>query len=171
MVEITLVAAVTENNVIGKDNDLVWGHKDDMKHFRDLTMGYPVVMGRKTYESLPRKVRPLPRRLNMVLTRQSDYKDTGAKSPIYVGHTLESLFSAVERKVFEREGIDYSKAMVIGGGAIYQESMSYADALEITHVHQKLEGDTFFPTIEDSIWKAVTRDDREGFSFVRYERR
>lgn len=132
-----------------------------MKHFRELTMGHPVIMGRKTYESIPERFRPLPSRKNVVVsrkTRQENY-------PVDV-IVSDSIFEAIEKAALFGE--DYH---VIGGSQIYEQTMDLANRLEITEVHQKIEGDTFFPSIEPSIWYETQRKDFEGYSFVTYERK
>jgi dihydrofolate reductase len=155
---ITLVAAVANNNYIGKNGELPWKIPEDMKHFRDITMGKTVLMGRKTWESIPKKFRPLPGRKNIVITRNQSY-DKGGDVLIY--HNIETALDNHAKK---------EDIMVIGGGGIYEQTIDKADKLEITHVHQDVDGDTYFPKIDPSIWKEVSRQDHTNFSFVTYRR-
>lgn len=154
---ITLIAAIAKNNCIGKNGSLPWRIPEDMAHFKDLTMGYPVIMGRKTWESIPEKFRPLPGRHNIVVTRQEAYplpenvERASSLEEALLMHATEDLF-------------------VIGGAEIYRASMDRADRLEITHVHQDVDGDTFFPEIPEATWHEAAREDHDGFSFVTYER-
>lgn len=156
---ITLIAAVTNNSVIGKDNDLVWRNPEDMKHFRELTTGHTVLMGRKSWESIPEKYRPLPKRLNVVITRQANYAlPQGVR-----------VYSSVQQALTQlnADGDVY----VIGGGEIYAAAMPFADTLEITHVDIDAEGTVYFPPIDPLLWEIVSTDQRFGFRFVRYNRR
>jgi dihydrofolate reductase len=153
---IALVAAVAENNCIGKDGQLPWRIAEDMKHFKELTMGNTVLMGRKTWESIPEKFRPLPGRKNVVITRNAHYP----------------LPPDVERFTDPRDAIAShlkENIFVIGGGEIYQQTLPLADTVYLTHVHQPVDGDTFFPSLDPSVWKAETRHDFDGFSFVTYK--
>ncbi|MFA5935902.1 MAG: dihydrofolate reductase [Patescibacteria group bacterium] len=152
---ITLIAGISKNNCIGKNGSLPWRIPEDMKHFKDLTMDHPVIMGRKTWESIPEKFRPLPGRRNIVVTRQSDY----------------ALPEGVDRAGSVDEAIDLARdPFVIGGTEIYAQAMERADRLEITHVDQNVDGDAFFPTIDPAMWAESMREDHDGFSFVTYER-
>lgn len=152
---IALVAALSRNRVIGRDGGLPWHLPGDMAHFKRLTAGKTVVMGRKTYESLPERFRPLPNRLNVVLTRNG-FEAPGAE----IHH---SLATALERECF-----------VIGGGTIYAQALPLADRLYLTEVDAEIAGDTLFPAVED--WR-VTEESRpieeNGFRyrFRTYERR
>ena len=154
---IALIAAISENYVIGNDNDLPWHIPEDLKHFKEVTKGHTVLMGRKTWESIPEKYRPLPKRLNIVITRQENYD---------VPEGVE-LFSSIDAAFDAHKGEDI---MVIGGGGIYEQTIERADRLYMTHVHREVPGDVFFPKIDESIWKEIERDDHEEFSFVTYER-
>jgi dihydrofolate reductase len=153
--EIILVAAASENNVLGKDNDLVWHLPDDFKRFKQMTIGHPIVMGRKTFESFPK---PLPNRTHYIITRQKDYE---AKDCVVV-HSLEE---AIDR--FKNEPVVF----VIGGGQIYQQAIDLGTKIELTRVHTQVEGDAFFPEIEASKWRLVTetfhpKDERHAFDFT-----
>lgn len=155
---VTIVAAVARNGCIGKDGGLPWHLPEDMKRYREITMGKVIVMGRKTWESIPDRFRPLPGRTNVVVTRQATY-------PLPAGvERFASLAEALAAHAAD-------EVVVNGGGAIYAEAMAHADALDLTHVHRDVDGDTFFPPIDPAIWGVTTREDHEGYSFVRYGRR
>lgn len=154
---ITLIAAISKNNCIGRDNDLPWHIPEDLQHFKDQTKGKIVVMGRKTWESIPEKYRPLPKRTNVVISRNPDYV---VPEGVFLFTDLEEAFDHFKDQ----------EIMVAGGGQIYTMSIPHADVLDITHVDQEIEdGHAFFPEIDMSVWKEVERVDRDGYSFVRYE--
>ena len=154
---VTLVAAVARNGCIGKDGALPWRIPEDMRHYKDVTMGKVVVMGRKTWESIPAKYRPLPGRTNVVVTRQAAY-------PLPDG---VERFGSLDAALAAHAGDD----VVINGGAeIYRGAIDRADRLDITHVARDVDGDTFFPAIDPAVWKASRREDHGGFAFVLYER-
>ncbi len=155
---ITIVAAVACNGCIGKDGVLPWRIPDDMKRYRAITMGKVVVMGRKTWESIPERFRPLPGRTNVVVTRQDGY-------PLPAG---VECYASLTDALTAHAGDD---VVVNGGGAVYAEAMARADVLDLTHVHCDVDGDTFFPAIDPAVWKETTRADHDGFSFVTYRRR
>lgn len=164
---VSLVAAVARNFVIGKDNDLPWRLPDDMKFFMDTTKGHYVILGRKNYESLPKKFRPLPDRTNVVITRQKNYEAQGA----LIVHSIEE---ALNIAALNRE----SEAMVIGGADIYTLALPLADRLYITEVNAVVDGDVYFPKFDKSKWKEISRvhhhaDDRHAhsFDFVVYEKK
>ncbi len=151
---ITLIASVAQNGVIGAQGDLAWRHPEDLRRFKSLTMGHPVLMGRRTFASIGR---PLPGRQNIVITRATDWAADGAQ----VAHSLpEALAMASSQDLF-----------VIGGGEIYRQTIALADRLEITHIDRELTGDTEFPDIAPSEWERLRVEDRDGFSFVSYRRR
>lgn len=154
---IALVAAVSENNCIGKNNSLPWHIPEDMKRFKELTTGHTVLMGRKTWESIPEKFRPLPKRKNIVITRNTHY-------PVPVGVVL---YHSVDDALKHEKG----DIMVIGGAEIYTQSIALADTLHITHIRTFIEdGTAFFPTIDKNIWREFEREDHEHFSFVTYKK-
>lgn len=164
---IVLVAAVAENGVIGRNNALPWRLKSDMQHFRRLTLGRPVVMGRKTYESIGK---PLKDRTNIVITRDPRYAAPG----IVVAPSLETAMD-LARKDAEERGAD--SIVVIGGSGVFADCLSIADRLEITLVHAAPAGDTFFPAIERKAWRETARlrqeaapGDDADVSFITYER-
>lgn len=165
--KIVLVAAIGRNNVIGRDGQLPWRLKSDLKHFRALTIGKPVVMGRKTYESIGK---PLPGRTNIVLTR-----DLGVIVPGGVLATTMDAAIGYAKEDAVRRGVD--EIMVIGGGDVFERLLPKADRLEITHVHASPEGDAYFPRIEPSDWREVNRvsypagpDDDAAFDVATYLR-
>jgi len=167
--EIVLIAAVADNGVIGANNAIPWRLKSDMRRFRALTTGRPVVMGRKTFCSFPR--RPLPGRTNIVITRDAAYRADGAVvTTSFDTALLVARGDALRRKVGE--------IAIIGGAEIYAHFMAGADRLELTEVHIRPEGDTTFPPIDPVLWQEVTRerhpagpDDSAPFSYVTYRRR
>ena len=159
---ITIIAAAAENNVIGKNNNLIWHLSDDLKHFKSLTKGHHVIMGRKTFESIPKA---LPNRTNVVITRQKNYFAEGA----IVVNSIESALAIC---------LDDNRPFIIGGGEIYRQAMALADCIELTRVHENFEGDTFFPNIDNVVWQEVWRENHDkddkhnyAFSFIRYKKR
>jgi dihydrofolate reductase len=157
MPEIVIVAAVAKNRVIGKDNRLLWNIPEDMAHFKALTAGHTVVMGRKTWESLPPRFRPLPGRRNIVISRQKDYAAPGAE----VADSLENALKLASTA---------TTVFVIGGGQIYRQAMPLADRLEITEVDLEPEGDAWFPGIAAVDWEEAATTSGAGFKFVTYRR-
>ncbi|MBN3581758.1 dihydrofolate reductase [Algoriphagus aestuarii] len=161
---ILLIAAVAKNGVIGKENDLVWRIPTDFKRFKALTSGNYILMGRKTFESLGK---PLPNRTHLVITRNPNYK-------VPEGH---HVFESVEDAFIYCNKIAVEKLYVIGGGEIYRQTISIADELVITEVDATPEGDTYFPKIDSTDWKEVSRESHPAdeknqfpFSFVDYVR-
>lgn len=154
-----IIAAVSENNVIGREDYIPWDIPEDMKHFKEKTTGNAVIMGRKTFESLPKNFRPLPDRKNIVLTR-SGLEDKSEE--VFEASSLEEAWEAAE-------GFS-DKAYLIGGESVYREGMEEVNKLVITRVHEEYDGDTFFPQIATKTWKESERDDRDGFSFIEYVR-
>ncbi len=156
-----LIAAVADNRVIGKDGKIPWERiPGDLPRFKALTTGHAVVMGRKTYESLGK---PLADRLNIVVSNQCHYNYT--RYPNLAVH--RSLDGALEAAQNHREDRVF---YVIGGAEIYRQTIDDADILDITHVHQMLEGDAFFPEIKKSEWSEIDRKDYMSHSFVTYVR-
>jgi dihydrofolate reductase len=137
---LTLIAAASENNALGKDNDLVWHLPDDFKRFKALTSGHYIVMGRKTFESFPK---PLPNRTHIIITRQKDYKVPEGCI------VVNSLSKAIEISPENEE------VFIIGGGEIYKQSIEIADKIELTRVHTTVEADVFFPEIDETIWEVI----------------
>ncbi|MFT3733976.1 MAG: dihydrofolate reductase [Rhodocyclaceae bacterium] len=138
---ISIVVAVADNGVIGRDNRLLWRQREDMRHFKALTLGSPVIMGRKTWESIGR---PLPQRRNIVITRQAAYVAEGAECVSSLDEALASC--SAEDRVF-----------VIGGGEIYQQAIPLAECIHCTYVHCAPQGDTYFPAPDVARWKEAER--------------
>lgn len=166
---ISLIAALTENMVIGKNNDLPWHLPDDMKYFMNTTKGHAVIMGRKNYDSLPPKFKPLKERHNIVLSNQSNYLAPGAT-------VVTSWQAALDEagKFPMKDG----EVFVIGGAQIYSLAMKNANRLYLTEIHTKIDGDTYFPTYDKSVWVERSRithpaDERHAyaFDFVVYDRK
>jgi dihydrofolate reductase len=165
--QIILVAAVSENGVIGRGNALPWRLKSDMAHFRALTMGKPVVMGRKTYLSIGK---PLKDRTTIVVSRDRGFAAPG----VLVAPSLESALAAARGDALRR-GAD---AIIVAGGAdLYAQAMPQATRLAITEVHLRVEGDVCFPAIDPKLWRETSRsehnagvEDAAAFAFVHYER-
>jgi dihydrofolate reductase len=164
--DIVLIAAVAENGVIGRGGAMPWRLKSDMRHFRALTSGKPVVMGRKTYLSLA--IKPLPGRTNIVVTRDKSFTAPG----VLVVASLAAALQAARGDALRRG----SEIMIIGGAELYAQAMPAATRLEITQIHARPEGDTCFPPI-GSAWAEVARvahpagpDDDASFDFVSYRR-
>jgi len=142
---ISLIVAASENNAIGKNNQLLWNLPNDLKFFKNTTWGFPVIMGRKTFEEVNK---PLPGRTNIVITSNPDWNAAGT---ITTGNINEAIAKAAET--------NSKQAFIIGGGEIYKQSMEIADIIYITRVHAQLEGDTFFPVIDKSKWKLTSNQD------------
>lgn len=167
--EIVLIAAVADNGVIGADGAIPWRLKSDLQRLKAMTIGRPIVMGRKTFESLPR--RPLPGRTNIVLTRDTAYRADGA----VVTTTLDGALRVARGDALRRK---VGEIAIIGGADIYARFMASADRLEITEVHISPDGDTRFPPIDATLWEEVARErhpsaasDSAAFSYVTYRRR
>lgn len=158
--EVTIVAAVADNGVIGDDGELPWHHPEDLRHFKRTTVGHPVVVGRRTYESIVDRLGgPLPDRLNVVLSsRTLDLPD----GTVRAGSVEEALAVA---------GDHDDEVYVVGGAAVYEQLLDRADRLVLTEIHATHEGNVRFPEWNREEWVEVDRDDREALSFVTYERR
>ena len=159
---LTLIAAVARNGAIGKNNELLWHEPQDQRHFRAATMGHPVVMGRKTWDSLPARFRPLPGRRNVVVTGNTALRFEGAEAAPSLQHALLRL--AAEQRVF-----------VIGGAQLYEQALPLADELMLTEVDADLDGDVSFPPWPATEWTLVERQpavaaDATPFAFVTYRR-
>lgn len=166
-VNIVLIAAIAENNIIGRGNSLPWNLPSDLRHFRSITIGRPIIMGRKTFESIGR---PLPGRTNIVITRNQQFFASGIVSAL-------SLDEAIEIGKSDADSRDVSEIAIIGGSQIYNEAIDIADRLEITEVHASPRGDATFPKIETNVWREINRKkgtrssiDDYDFSFVTYVR-
>lgn len=145
---LSIIVAVAENNVIGKDNKLIWHLPMDMKFFKEKTIGHCVITGRKNYESIPEKYRPLPGRTNIIVTRQTNYSAPGA----IIVNTIEEAFNTAKSK-------GETECFIIGGAEIYSHTISVADKIYLTKIHNKFEGDTYFPELQNNLWKELSRKD------------
>lgn len=152
---LVLVAAVARNGVIGADGGMPWHLPDDMRRFKRLTMGAPMIMGRLTFDSIGR---PLPGRRTVVITRDPDWSADG----VDVAHSVPDALALLA---------DEPRVSVVGGGQIYRQTIDAAAVLEITEVDQDVDGDTTFPAIDDRHWARVSEQDGPGVRYVRYERR
>lgn len=141
-VRVSLIAAMAENRVIGVDNALPWRLPADLKHFRQLTSGHHVILGRRNYESIGK---PLPDRSNIVITRNPGYRAPGC----LVVHSLEEAFAAAQND---------AEIFVIGGAEIYRQALARADRLYLTRVHAHINGDTFFPEFDNTEWEEMSRE-------------
>jgi len=160
--QLTIIVAAAKNDVIGKDNKLIWHLRDDLKRFKTLTSGHHIIMGRKTFESFPK---PLPNRTHVVITRQANYQ---VPDGVIVVNSLKDAIDASRND---------QQPYIIGGGEIYKEAIKIVDKVELTRVHHAFEGDTYFPQIDPLHWKETdrkdhTKDDNHDydFSFITYER-
>ena len=156
---ISLIVAASTNNAIGKDNKLLWHLPNDMKFFKNTTWGMPVVMGRKTFEALAGE--PLPRRFNFVVTRQLGWRPV--RESVRVAPGLRAALDMARET-------DCKETFVIGGGEIYKGAMPVADRIYMTRVHAVLEGDTFFPVIDEKDWKLVSElafpaDEKHAYAY------
>lgn len=156
---ITIIAAIAENNALGKDNQLIWHLPADLKRFKKVTLNHHIIMGRKTFESLGK---PLPNRTSIIITRNKNYKVEGC----IVVHSLKEAIEAA--KVDENP-------YILGGAEIYKQALDIADKLDLTIVHQTFDADAFFPKIDLNIWKEVARENftadennHYNYSFVTY---
>lgn len=159
---LTLIAAVARNRAIGLNNQLPWHLPEDLKHFRTVTQGHPVIMGRKTWESLPDSFRPLPGRLNLVMSRQKNYPAPGARMVASLSEALEAVNQTPE-------------AFVIGGAELYAQALPQANRLILTEVETDVAGDAWFPEFDRTLWLESSREvhvSQQGltFAFVTYER-
>ena len=166
--KLVIVAAIGENNVIGNKGQLPWHLHSDLRHFRALTLDKPVIMGRKTYQSIGK---PLDRRTNIVITRDKNFVPEG----VITAPSFKAALAIAEKDA-QRRGTD--EIMVIGGQAVFAEAMPHAERLEITHVHARPEGDAFFPPIDIKHWREEKREVRDagrgddaGFTVATYLRR
>ncbi len=159
---LTIIAAIGENNALGKNNQLIWHLPADLKRFKKVTSGHHIIMGRKTFESLGR---PLPNRTTIIVTRDKNYSADGC----LVVHSLSDAVKATSSD---------ENPFILGGAEIYRQSLEMADVLDLTLVHHPFEADVFFPEIDKTIWKETFREDfkqdkknKYDFSFVKLERK
>jgi len=154
--ELIIIAAMSENRVIGINNAMPWSLKADMERFKKLTLGWPCVMGRKTWESLPK--RPLPGRPNIVISKT-----------LPAGAAPEAaVFPSLQEAVEHCAGCE--KVFICGGASVYAEAMPLADRIELTVIHKQYEGDAYFPEIDSSGWQITNTEDFDGFSFISYSK-
>ena len=163
---ISIIAAVAKNDVIGKANDLPWRLPDDMKFFMQTTNGHHVIMGRKNYESLPEKFKPLPNRTNIVVTRQRDFTANGCVVVHELSEGIQLAKTNNEKELF-----------IIGGAEIYKLALALTDTLYLTEIDAEIEGDTFFPEWNKKEWREISRTHHEAdakhkyaFDFVVYKK-
>lgn len=161
--KLILIAAVSENNVIGKDNKLIWRLPADMKFFKEKTLDHCIITGRKNYESIPEKFRPLPGRINIIVTRNKNFSDF----PAVVVTSIEAAIEAAK-------ALKETECFIIGGGEIYKQTISIADEMWITKVHAEFEGDTVFPDIDLNVWNVeerlkFTKDDKHNYNFTMFK--
>lgn len=159
--KIHMIFARAANGVIGRDNTIPWRLPEDMARLKRLTTGWPVIMGRKTWDSLPVKFRPLPGRTNIVITRQPDWKDTGAETAASLADALALCASSAE-------------VWILGGAQIYAQAMPLADRIEVTEIAETIEGDAYAPTLGPE-WREAAREDHVSangmkFSFITYRK-
>ena len=152
---VIIIAAVAENNALGKNNDLLWHLPNDFKRFKEITSGHHIIMGRKTFESFPK---PLPNRTHVIITRQNDFEHEGC----IVVQNIEKALSVCPIN---------ENLYIIGGGEIYQQSISFADQLDITRVHHSFDADVYFPEIDPEIWELTSetfhqKDERHLFDYT-----
>ena len=152
---VIMIAAVAENNALGKNNNLLWHLPNDFKRFKQITSGHHIIMGRKTFESFPK---PLPNRTHVIITRQNDFEHEGC----IVVQNIEKALSVCPIN---------ENLYIIGGGEIYQQSISFADQLDITRVHHSFDADVYFPEIDPEIWELTSetyhsKDERHLFDYT-----
>tara|TARA_B100000959_G_scaffold222982_1_gene236256 strand:+ start:273 stop:767 length:495 start_codon:yes stop_codon:yes gene_type:complete len=160
--ELTIIAAVSINNVIGNKNKLIWNLPNDLKRFKKLTTGHSVIMGRKTFDSLPN---PLPNRDNIVITRNTDYSNSDVK----VCSSIEDAINLTKTD---------TQPFIIGGGEIYSQTINLADKIELTRVYKKFDGDAYFPEIPLDIFELINEErynsnteNEFDYSFLTYKKR
>lgn len=161
MSEIIIIAALAKNNVIGNGMQIPWHIKEDFQHFKNLTLHHPVIMGDKTYESLPNK--PLKGRENIVLTFDKNYHPEGA----IIKYSLEEALDYCK---------DKEKVFIIGGASVYKITLAIADTLELTRIHRDFKGDIYFPEINFAEWDLINQEDKVDaeygpYSFLTYKRK
>ena len=157
-----MIVAASANDVIGINNKIPWYIPEDMNHFKELTIGNPVIMGRKTYESIPEKFRPLPKRKNIILSSTLESQDG-----IYIARDIPQAIDFTEEKL----------SYITGGEGVYREFLPLIKRIELTRVHQNFDGDTFLPKINWNDWKIIKQEDKVSekgnipFSFLTYIRK
>ena len=154
--KVSLIVAASENNAIGKNNQLLWHLPNDLKFFKNTTWGMPVIMGRKTFEAVNK---PLPGRFNIVITRQQGWNADGVIVAKDINDALQKASETNCKEIF-----------IIGGGEIYKQSMEMADKIYLTRVHANIDGDTFFPAIDENKWQLISNqefaaDEKHAFAY------
>jgi len=153
--QIALIAAMSENGVIGSNNALPWHLPEELKYFREITRGKPVIMGRKTFESMSSK--PLPNRLNIILTHTLHFTATDCR----VVHSVDAALKAAG---------DCEEIMIMGGAEIYKAFLPFASRIYLTVVHQNYRGDTYFPAVDWQEWKTISEEKRDGFTLKVFDK-
>tara|TARA_B100001250_G_scaffold39138_1_gene31159 strand:- start:20 stop:538 length:519 start_codon:yes stop_codon:yes gene_type:complete len=158
--KVNLIVAVSENNVIGVENDLPWNLPNDMSYFKKITSGHCVIMGRKNYLSIPKKFRPLPNRKNIILTKDSSFKADQCE-----------IFNSLEKALEYCKSTGEENPFVIGGGELYKYAIEkkMIDIIYLTKIHAKIEGDTFFPKLNLQNWKTVSRKFNKRDLYHKYD--
>lgn len=164
---ISIIVAVGANNAIGKDNSLIWHLPADMKFFKDKTTGHCIITGRKNYESIPEKFRPLSNRTNIIVTRQQDY---------YAPGTL--IVNSLEEAIAKANALSKGEIFIIGGGDIFKQSLAYTDTIYLTRIEASFDADVFFPELDPGVWQEVSREkgikdekNKYDYSFLTYKRK
>ena len=163
---ISIIVAVSENNVIGRNNNLPWHLPADMKFFKEKTTGHCIITGRKNYESIPEKFRPLPNRTNIVITRQENYSAPGA-----------IVVSSIEQAIEKAKQTGDTEIFIIGGADIYKQSLHFVDKIYFTKIYHEFKGDVFFPEINASEWKEtgkikgiIDEKNKYDYDFIVFEK-
>lgn len=161
---VKILVACDENRVIGKNNELIWHLPADLKRFKELTTGNVIIMGRKTYDSIGR---PLPNRINIVVTRQSDFKKEGV-----------IVVNSLEEAILKGKSLHRGDIYIVGGAEIYQQALHVVEEIDLTLIHDIFEGDAFFPLIDEQTWTLTSKirgvtDEKNPFqySFLTYSRK
>jgi len=168
MKKIAIIVAMAENNVIGHNNNMPWHIPEDLKYFKKITTGHPIIMGRKTFESIGR---PLPNRINIVVTNNHNWSADG----VIVSHNIDEALRIGAR---EAEAVGVDELMVIGGAKLYRQVIDKAERLYLTQIHAHIEGDTAFPAFDKSDWFEVSRKEQStdtgnnhNYSFIVLDRK
>lgn len=154
MNNIIFIAAVANNNVMGCNGDMPWSYPEDMKRFRDVTLNHPIIMGRKTWDSL--RIKPLPGRKNIVISRNPGFEYPGVE-----------VYPDIKTPIYKYRDEDI---YIIGGSQIFNDYMIFADYLDITHINKDYDGDVFFPDIDPNIWESVHQEENGDLMFTIYRR-
>jgi dihydrofolate reductase len=176
MMDLTIVAAVAANGVIGADGDLPWHYPADLRHFKETTTGHPVIMGRRTFESILARIGgPLPERTSVVLTTRgldpggADRELVDPEGPIAPDSGAAVVVESIESAVAAAEATGTDVAYVIGGASVYEQFLPRADRLHVTEIREAYEGDTYFPAFDETAWTEAARAECPDLAFVTYE--